>query len=268
MRNLVTLCFVIEYLLFALPPVLAKSIRTVQKPITEIHVVCEEWSGYTNKDGTGSYWEIVKQVFEPVGIRVETQTMPWKRAKFLVREKHVDALVGDYYDPVAKDFYYPKWHISVEDPVVAFFKKGRFENWDSEGISILADKRVVWIRGYDYHLHFLQGISVQKHEIASLDQGLKLVKIDRDDALLDYEISIRQEAEKLKMNIDDDYVMKVANPGNKLYVVFAKTVRSKRLLRIFDERMEKLAESGEIEAIYMKWGFKPEKFGMTTFTNN
>ncbi|MCP3944098.1 MAG: hypothetical protein GY710_21830 [Desulfobacteraceae bacterium] len=91
--------------------------------IYSIYVVCDEWKDYTNKDGTGAYWEIVKSVYEPVGIKVKTKVMPWKRVKHIVRHKDADALIGDYYEADAKDYLYPKWHISVEDPVVAVFKK-------------------------------------------------------------------------------------------------------------------------------------------------
>ncbi len=62
-----------------------------------IHIVCDEWAGFTNKDGTSVYWEVVKAIYEPTGIRVKTKVMPWKRANYTVLNKKADAIVGDYY---------------------------------------------------------------------------------------------------------------------------------------------------------------------------
>ncbi len=233
--------------------------------IDSIFVVCDEWKNYTNKDGTGAYWEVLKSVYEPVGIDVTTKTMPWKRVLMMVKKKKADALVGDYYDAKSADYLYPTWHISVEDPVVAVFKKGTIKNWENTGIRSLEGKRVVWIRGYDFEINFLKGIHVIQHEITTIPQGLRLIDSGRDDVFLDYESSVRHEAKKLHFNLDQDYEIKRATPGNKLYVVFAKTETSKELVRIFDRRMTLLAETGEIEKIYLKWGLEAKKFGKERF---
>ena len=112
--------------------------------------VCDEWVNYTNSDGTGAYWDIVKAVYEPLGITVKTVTMPWKRALYTVRNNDADGLVGGYYEAGNTAFLYPNWHISVEDPVIALSRKGTIENWDREGVRALEGKRVIWIRGYDF----------------------------------------------------------------------------------------------------------------------
>ncbi len=49
--------------------------------------------GYTHRDGTGAYWEVVKAVYEPLGIKVKTIVMPWKRAEVTVVNKRADALL-------------------------------------------------------------------------------------------------------------------------------------------------------------------------------
>ncbi len=228
--------------------------------VKEILVVCSEWNNYTNKDGTGAYWEILKSVYEPVGIKVKTMTMPWKRAVSKTKSKKVDAIVGVYYEANATDFLYPKWHISVEDPVVAIFKKGNITNWHSLGIKSLEGKKVVWIRGYDFNLNLLKGIGAFKQEITKISQGLKLIERGRADVFLDYETDIKHEAMNLNFNLDKDYEIKEAKIGNKLYVAFAKTEKSKDLIGIFDNKMALLSKTGEIEKIYVKWGFGVKKF--------
>ncbi len=243
------------------PPAIAEDINSIS-------VACEEWHNTTNRDGTGVYWEILKKVYEPVGIEVKTRIMPWKRAKHAVRDKWVDALVGEYYEANSSDFFYPEWHITVEYPVVAVFKKGKIKNWDRLGLRSLEGRRTLWIRGYDFDTVFLKGINVIKHEIILDSQGLRLLDIGRGDVFLDYEAHVRHEATKLNIDLDNDYEVKMAKPGSKLYVVFSRTEKSKELIRIFDSRMTQLSESGDIEKIYAKWGLRAEKFGKEMFGND
>ena len=41
--------------------------------ITFVHLVSEEWTGGTNKDGTGLYWELARAVYEPLNIRLQSE---------------------------------------------------------------------------------------------------------------------------------------------------------------------------------------------------
>ncbi|MCP4671759.1 MAG: transporter substrate-binding domain-containing protein [Desulfobacula sp.] len=256
MRKLLIFGFV----LMQLCPVFADDIKT-------IHVVCDEWEGYTNKDGTGAYWEVVKAVYEPLGIKVKTMVMPWKRAEMTVANKMADALLGAYYYKYkeGKEYLYPKWHISIEDPVIAVFKKGTIKDWESKGIKSLAGKRVVWIRGYDFDKTLLNGIRVKKHEINRHIQGLSMVDRGRMDVFLDYKYDTAPVAKKNGIDLDKHFEIKLAKLGDKLFVAFAITERSEKLIKIFDERITKLANSGKIAKIYLKWGQSEKKFGKERF---
>ncbi len=248
------------FVLMQFCPVFADDIKT-------IYVVCDEWAGFTNKDGTGAYWEVVKAVYEPIGIKVKTKVMPWKRAEVTVVKKRADALLGDYYykDKERREYLYPKWHISIEDPIIAIFKKGTIKDWESKGIKSLAGKRVVWIRGYNFDKTLLNGINVIKYEITKHIQGLSMLDIGRMDVFLDYIFDTTPVAKKAGIDLDKHFEMKIVKSGDKLFVAFANTARSKKLIKIFDERITQLAESGEIEKIYLKWGQSEKKFGKERF---
>ncbi|MEZ0199812.1 ABC transporter substrate-binding protein, partial [Pseudomonas qingdaonensis] len=43
----------------------------------QIHLVSEEWLDYTNADGTGVAWDVLRKVFEPAGVEVVTQSAPY-----------------------------------------------------------------------------------------------------------------------------------------------------------------------------------------------
>lgn len=251
---------------------IASGMNTPMESERVVSVVCDTWVNYTNKDGTGAYWEIVKAVFEPAGYEVACRTMPWKRAKNEVINKNADALIGEYYSETGNgtDYLYPQWHISIEDPVVALFKKGRIKEWDKRGIYALENNRVAWIRGYDYDTGFLKGIPVMKHEVSEISTGLAHIFRDMVDVFLDYESGIRHEAEGMSftLNLDRDCEIRIAKPGSRLYVVFANRARSEILIRLFDDRMKMLVETGEIDKIYSKWGQRMNKFQKERYDGN
>ncbi len=228
-----------------------------------IHVVCEEWAGFTNEDGTGVYWDVVKAVYEHVGIQVKTEVMPWKRADQKVLRKNADAIVGDYkYQEMAgKEFLYPSWHISVEDPLVAVFKKGAIPDWERRGVQSLAGKKVGWIRGYDFDTTDWLDVTVKKTEVTTILQGLKMLAVGRFEVFIDYGSTIKPEGEKAGIDLEQDYELKTVKLGKKLFLKFANTGRSKQLIKIFDERMSELVTSGKMEQIYTKWGYSMDKFG-------
>ncbi len=229
--------------------------------VKEMTIVCDEWEGYTNKDGTGAYWEVVKAVFEPAGIKITTIIVPWKRAEYLIKIKEADAIAGDYYykEMDGKDYLYPQWHLSVEDDITALYKNGVIENLESLGVKSLSGKEVAWIRGYDYDQTLLKDVTVKKKELSDLQNGIRMLMVGRIDVIIDYKTTIVSAAKAGGIDLNDLTFSYIQN-GNKLFVAFANTNKAKFLIKVFDERMGMLVQSGEIEAIYKKWGFGPEKF--------
>lgn len=64
--------------------------------LTSIDVVAQEWTGQTNADGSGLYFELLKKIYTPVGITVNTSIVPFDRAVMMLRQKCADASVGFY----------------------------------------------------------------------------------------------------------------------------------------------------------------------------
>ncbi len=213
------------------------------------------------------YWDIVKTVFEPKGIKVQIVTVPWKRAVYEVTGKDIDALVGDYYYPekAGKEYLYPKWHVSVEDTMYIVFKRSMIKDWDSKKLKAFNNKTVAWTRGYGFEKTIFSGINVRPQEITKVSSGMGMLQKERVDALVDYKLEILPTAKARSMDLKKDYRMEVAHLGNQLFVVFSNTEKSKKLAKIFDQRMSILSKSGKIVAIYEKWGFDKDKFGAERF---
>ena len=231
------------------------------KAIQQISVVSDEWKDYTNKDGSGAYWEVVKAVFEPLDIAVQTQIMPWARAELTVKRQQADALLGSYYQGNQLDtFIFPKWHISMEDSIIALHKINNDIQFQSENLQSLQGKRLIWVRGYEFEKTLFSGMTVNKHVISKPKQAIIMLERNRADVFIDYESSIRQAALETQLTLDTQYRMQVIKKGNKLYLAFSNTARGKRLSKLFDQQMETLTSTGAIQAIYTRWKMPNNKF--------
>ena len=60
----------------------------------KVMLASEEWNDYTNKDGSGLAWDVLRQVFEPVGITLQTRSEPYTRSVGLAQRGGVDGAVG------------------------------------------------------------------------------------------------------------------------------------------------------------------------------
>ncbi|MDM8537161.1 transporter substrate-binding domain-containing protein [Desulfobacterales bacterium HSG17] len=257
MKILLYLSISVALSVFLLPPVSADN---------SINIVCAEWPGFTNQDGTGLYWELVKEVYEPLGFKVHTKIVPWKRAGLMIERKIADALVGDYYysQKDGKERLYPKWHLSVEDPLLAIFKK---ELHEIEGFDSLSGKSIICMRGYDFDKIYLKDIQHEMHQVDSVKKGLSLIKNDRYDVFLDYRYNMKNAYREsdIDLLIFKTVVMKV---GNKLFLNFSNTENSKRLIKIYDQRIPELLDNGKLEEICKKNNSNIDKFGPHRYNNS
>lgn len=62
----------------------------------KIRAASEEWSDYTGADGRGMAWDILREVFEPEGVKLEIRSVPYTRSIGLVQRGEADAQVGAY----------------------------------------------------------------------------------------------------------------------------------------------------------------------------
>jgi len=90
--------------------------------VSDISVSSEEWEGATHPDGSGLYWDIIRLVYEPVGIKVNYSISSYARSVALVKQKRADAWVGSYLDE-EDGVIYPKSHFDADDVSALFIKK-------------------------------------------------------------------------------------------------------------------------------------------------
>jgi hypothetical protein len=61
---------------------------------TELVLCVDNWEGLTNVDGTGSYSEVVKKVYDS-DYKVTIKLFPWARAQTEFRNKKCDGLIAE-----------------------------------------------------------------------------------------------------------------------------------------------------------------------------
>lgn len=218
----------------------------------DVNLVSEAWEDATLEDGSGLYWDIMRLVYEPLGIRVNYSTTSYARSISLVKQEKADAWLGAYSDEVG-GVLYPQWHFDA-DLVSALYKKKDALNWQGE--QSLAGKNVGWIKGYGYNDYM--DTKFKNKEYKSRKQAIKLLEAGRLDFFLDAKEELEEEVEKGYFNAAD-YEIKPIMQLN-LYMAFSNNERGRQLKDIFDERFPQLLKSGEIQQLYNKWDWETFPF--------
>jgi polar amino acid transport system substrate-binding protein len=214
---------------------------------TEIILASEEWTNATNRDGTGLYWDILRAVYEPVGIKTKFIIQSYNGSVSLVKKNQVDAAVGIYPDMIQGTLaaQYP----FVKDYVLVLFKKNRLSQWN--GQETLRNKKIGWITGYDYD-QFLE-VPVIKKESPSREEILRLLDQDRVDFFMDTRNDMESVLNKGIVQVTLYTVETVLELDR--YIVFANNRKGNTLKKIFDHRFPDLVKSGEIERLFGKWNW-------------
>lgn len=220
--------------------------------VDKIVVASEEWEGATNKDGTGLYWDIIKEVFQSEGVEVVFQIYPYERAVHMVETGEADAWCGSYADE--EEFaIYPKYHFDY-DLVTALFLKKYEADWKGE--ESLKGKNVGWIRGYDYDQYLK--VEMKSRELSNRSSALKLIAKERMDYFLDAQVEI--ESALAKNLIDKSLITTKELLKLKLFLAFIKSPKGKELIKIWDRKIEEMIKSGRLKKIYAKHDYADYPF--------
>lgn len=239
---------------FSLFLALLASASVFGEEIGTIHIVTPSWEGHTNEDGTGLFFDIVRSVYEPVGIKMEYEFVPWKRAEHMVADNEADAMLCVVEQNISTDMLSPRYPMVVEY-TAAVFKKEKIQEW--KGIESLADKHLVWLRGYDYHKNpLLKDIRFKWDEVDKAFSAWGRMENDREaDIYIDSVVDIRNYIRT--NNIDMTPYRMEDLWGENAYMAFAKSEKSEKLIEIYDRRIIELFKAGELKKLFEKWDLYP-----------
>jgi polar amino acid transport system substrate-binding protein len=209
---------------------------------SEIKAAAEAWEDHSNADGTGLAWDLLRAVFEPVGVKLKFSSEPYIRALGLAQRGKVDAVVGLFLHD-SEGVEYPRWQYA--DDAVGVLG---LASMPVPTMSDLPSFRLIWVRGYGYQTQYPQLKRYQEVQRRNgipemLMQGRADFYIDDDNEIKSL-LKVTEHPELLRMSVLQ-YL--------PLYVAFAPTARGRALKQLYEQRMDTLAPSGALKPIFQRW---------------
>lgn len=232
----------IRTVLLAMMLGLAPWVAAAEATPKQVHLVSEEWLDYTNADGSGVAWDVLRKVFEPAGVKVVAQSAPYSRAVGLVKRGEADAWVGSYKDE-NEDNLYPRWHFDM-DHIYALGLASK----PVPTLNTVGQYRLAWVRGYDYSSYLPNAKTFR--EIQRREGILPMLEHDRVDFYID---ALTEVDYVLGQSPQPERFRRTHVAELPLYLAFARNDQARALRDLFDRRMDELVRSGELRPIFEHW---------------
>ncbi|CAM3471580.1 substrate-binding periplasmic protein [Parendozoicomonas haliclonae] len=207
------------------------------------------WEGYTHKDGTGLYWEILKEVYTPLGFKVRLQNMPFNRSmKMLTKLRKIEGVPGEGHNSDFSNITYSKYPLEPEYLAIAY-RKGAVASF--EKTPDLTGKTVGMRKGYALLDNPVFG-KFKVKEAVTLGTSLQHLVDKRVDVVVDELTELEASAEEKSIDLSQFEIAEFVT-GEYYYMVYSDSPISQPLADIFDKRIEELLKSGWLDTVYEKW---------------
>jgi ABC-type amino acid transport substrate-binding protein len=230
--------------------------------LTTFEVAAEEWDKYTNADGSGLAFEMLKAVYVPRGITPTIKMGVYKNAIRRVQTKQSDAVIGPYMGEVDKGAVYPKYAIDSDNIQVVYPKASKIA-W--KGVETITNKRVAYMEAYyDFQKYITTPFKHVNIEWPQIN-GFRMVASGKADFYMEEGVELDlfwNKAGNQKYYPAENWERKTV-AWLPTYVVFADTDTGKELAKIWNEEFPKLVKSGKIKEISVKWNGDEESYKET-----
>jgi ABC-type amino acid transport substrate-binding protein len=197
----------------------------------------DSWEGFTNRDGTGFYHELMKAVFPPSEYKMDVHYLPWKRNITNLELSRVD-MTGAL--PKRQDFHYSNSPVLFQTIYLVSSKNRSLNEEDLHG------KLGAYRDGYENDIFYaalpkqIKGVGVD-----DVKKGIELLIHGKIDFFIDIESVIKPAQEQLGVELN--YTPIGSYP---LHWAFAKGTKGELLKQKFDRRWAELDKSGELTRLY------------------
>lgn len=229
-----------------MPPCFLHAGEEAENP-QEIRLSSDTWHSLTMADGKGLYFDLIRAVYEPQGIKVSFVIVPYARSVELVKAKKVDGWVASFLNEQPFPLY-PKWHFDRNRQVVVSLKGGKKL---FSGMESLRGRSVIWLRDFNLNKYIPVPLSFQ--EIDDITGAFPMLTAGRADFFICAESDIENAIKENHIERDRysiDFLMNL-----EIYIAFADTDRGRRFRRIWDEQMASLSKDPKFHAIYERYGY-------------
>ncbi|QOL26834.1 transporter substrate-binding domain-containing protein [Thalassotalea sp. LPB0316] len=225
----------------------------------KIVVGTDVWVGVTNEDGTGTYLELLYEIYGKENL--EINFMPFNRVIDSFNKGAIDIAIGLFRDDVDRAIF-PNWYLDIEYPIIAIYNK---ERHTINKASDLKDLNLSWMRGYGFGRYLPEAKNI--YQLTSVWTGFEMLMKGRIDALIDY-----------PYNIPEHYSDKLAAfeliPERYIFNAFQKNLHGKKLAERYDKRMAQMRDDGTLKQLFKAEyqrsnfeSFNPNKETMLIFTD-
>lgn len=205
-----------------------------QAQAKSIVIAAGEWPGYTHANGSGLYFDILREALNQPDLKMHIRVSNWKRAKHSFLANRADILICDY-KTANTGWYYPRWHLDY-DPSVRVFSLSKLGD-----IAELAEQPVGWLLGYDFDQYL--PVQVKAYEVASHAEGFQLLQHGRLKAFISYQVHVPPNLQSQLSSIE-------LQQAKAMYPVFRNDLQGRLLARAFDEGMLRLYQSGRLKTLF------------------
>lgn len=211
-------------------------------------VICTpEWAGFSEKDGTGLYLELLDLVFAPTDVKTDIVFAPFSRCLADTRNKqHFDATLAVYAEEA---LMIPDYPLGIDRISIAQRKENR--RWQS--VEDFDSKRVAWVRGYAYGKAIDELPELVKVEVNNVEAALGMLMKGRVDYVIDYESDIKPIVDERGWQ-DSIEIISNAMQVSELHIGLSDTPKNRTILHIWNTRMALLKASGELSRLYRQYG--------------
>lgn len=215
-------------------------------------------NGEPDSAAPGYMIEMAQIIARRAGHDIDYKLMPWERSLLEVRRGAYDCVVGAYKED-APDFVFPESPWGV-DEVLFYVRKGF--DWRYEGVSSLYGIRLGVIGGYAYDEAFDRYVEANSGSLGvqviysndALESNIRKLMLGRIQATL--ESRLVMQARLREMNLTGQIVPagalgKILN----MYIACSPArTSSQQYVRLFDQGLRQLRESGELAEILARYG--------------
>lgn len=208
----------------------------------KILVVTDEWEGYTSKEGSGYYMDLLKKIFNEPSDNIEFLVTPYARSLAMIEGGKADIVLGIYRDEI------PDKHLAAyvveQDLVDILVSKEMASQW--QGVKTLEGKPVLAKIGYSFD--DITDVKMKYSEKASLEGMIKMLSVGRAVGILDYKADLEPLVKKTGLD-KEGYTIITSVLSSPIYFGFADNPRSQGLKKRFEKGFKVLFESGEVKRL-------------------
>jgi polar amino acid transport system substrate-binding protein len=229
-----------------------------------LRVRADSWMPFNGEPAEarpGYVIELARLIFEPAGIKLDYQVMPWKDALAAAHEGAIEAVVGAN-SIEAKGLVVPKNSAGMTQ-IGLFVKKGN--PWQYQNIPTLGAVRVGVIESYSYWDTFDTYIKKNPTGKVVVFNG-NTPLLDGIDQLKKGKIDVMAETFSVFIwtvisngGSPGDYRLAFLESGDPIYMAFANNETGTRYAAIFDEGIVRLRKSGQLATILKKYAISDWK---------